>query len=303
MMAGWASYNKFALLGAMRAVAQMVSYEVPALISIAVIVMLTNSMSIVSIIEAQSGLFISQVDVAGIPDLGLGWFIFSPVGLLGFICFFIAALAEGERTPFDIPEADSEIVAGYMTEYSGMKFALFFLAQYLLNFLLCAITVITFFGGWQGPGISWLWSMAVSEANPAGNPIFNVLAGILGTFYFLAKTYFFFFVMIWIRGAFPRLRVDQLMGFGWKFVIPLTIVNIFSASLWIGWIRWELNPDLAFLSALGEPYSFARWGFAFVATLVMNVAAYTLMTRINRSPDETIDELVADQVFGAVTLR
>ncbi len=119
MMAGWASSNKFALLGAMRAVAQMVSYEIPAVLSLLAIVLITGSLSIVDLINYQGGLIISSRDLAGVPDFGLGWFIFTPVGFLAFIAFFIAALAEGERTPFDIPEANSEIVAGYMTEYSG----------------------------------------------------------------------------------------------------------------------------------------------------------------------------------------
>src|SRR5690606_6555693 len=129
MMAGWASNNKFALLGAMRAVAQMVSYEIPAVLSLLAIVMIVGSLSVGDIVGYQGGLLISNSDMllvnggnALVPDLGLGWFIFTPVGLLAAICFFIAALAEGERTPFDIPEADSEIAAGYMTEYSGMNF-------------------------------------------------------------------------------------------------------------------------------------------------------------------------------------
>lgn len=166
MMAGWASNNKFSLLGAMRAVAQMVSYEIPAVLSLIAIVMIVGSLSINEIIAYQTGLIISNRDLPGIPDLGLGWFVFTPVGFVAFIAFFIAALAEGERTPFDIPEADSEIVAGYMTEYSGMKFGLFYLAQYVLNFLLCAITAIIFFGGWQGPGLAGSTRKALRRTTP-----------------------------------------------------------------------------------------------------------------------------------------
>lgn len=277
MMAGWASNNKFALLGAMRAVAQMVSYEIPAVLSLLAIVMLTGTLSVVSLIEAQAGLFISQIDVPGVPDLGLGWFVFTPVGFLAFIVFFIAALAEGERTPFDIPEADSEIVAGYMTEYSGMKFGLFYLAQYVLNFLLCAIAAVIFFGGWQGPGVGWLYAQAISPANPDGNWIFNLLAGVLGVFYLLAKTYFFFFVMIWLRGAFPRLRVDQLMDFGWKFLIPLTLVNVLSAGIWVALTRWGPAEGISF-TANWAPI--LRWAVAFVVTLVLNLGAYLFLARI-----------------------
>lgn len=289
MMAGWASNNKFALLGAMRAVAQMVSYEIPAVLSLLAIVMLTGTLSVVSLIDAQAGLFISQIDVPGVPDLGLGWFVFTPVGLLAFIVFFIAALAEGERTPFDIPEADSEIVAGYMTEYSGMKFGLFYLAQYVLNFLLCAIAAVIFFGGWQGPGVGWLYAQAISPANPAGNWVFNVLAGVFGVFYLLAKTYFFFFVMIWLRGAFPRLRVDQLMDFGWKFLIPLTLVNVLSAGIWVALTRWGPAEGISF-TANWAPM--VRWAVAFVVTLVLNVVAYLFLSRIfaaSRAEQSRID--------------
>jgi NADH-quinone oxidoreductase subunit H len=279
LAAGWASNNKFALLGAMRAVAQMVSYEIPALLSLLVVVMLTGTLSIVGIIDAQGGLIISTNDVASVPDWGLGWFVFTPVGFLAFLCFFIAALAEGERTPFDIPEADSEIVAGYMTEYSGMKFGLLYLAQYILNFLLCAITAIIFFGGWQFPGVSWLYEQGVTAANPDGNPLFNVLAGVAGVFVFLAKTYGFFFVMVALRGALPRLRIDQLMDFGWKFLIPITMVNIVSAALWLGITQWGAAQGFGFVEGWS---GFARWGLAFVVTLVINVAAFWLLVRINQ---------------------
>jgi NADH:ubiquinone oxidoreductase subunit H len=296
MMAGWASNNKFALLGAMRAVAQMVSYEIPAVLSLLAIVMMVGSLSLVDIINAQSGLIASALDVAGLPDLGLGWLVFSPVGFLAFICFFIAALAEGERTPFDIPEADSEIVAGYMTEYSGMKFGLFYLAQYVLNFLLCAITALIFFGGWQGPGVGQLYAQALTAANPAGSPLFSVLAGALGVFYFMVKIYFFFFVMIWIRGALPRLRVDQLMDFGWKLLIPLTLVNVFSAAIWVAVNRWGAAEGLAALDGLSD---MARWGLAFVLTLALNVSAYIGLARLYGAAQAersrvSVDDLVAE---------
>ncbi|MEI6776183.1 MAG: NADH-quinone oxidoreductase subunit NuoH [Chloroflexales bacterium] len=296
MMAGWASSNKFALVGAMRAVAQMVSYEIPAVLSLLAIVLVTGSLSIVELINYQGGLFISTRDVASVPDWGLGWFIFSPVGFLAFIAFFIAALAEGERTPFDIPEADSEIVAGYMTEYSGMKFGLFYLAQYVLNFLLCAITSIIFFGGWQGPGVGWLYAQAITHANPQGGWVFNVLAGVLGVFYFLLKTYGFFFVMVWIRGAYARLRIDQLMDFGWKFLIPLTLVNIFSAAIWVGLTKWGAAEGLAFVEGWSP---LTRWAVAFAVTLILNLGAYLFLARIfaqsqderTRQDDEVLEQL------------
>jgi NADH-quinone oxidoreductase subunit H len=298
MMAGWASNNKFALLGAMRAVAQMVSYEIPAVLSLLAIVLITGSLSLVDLIAYQGGLIISSRDIAGVPDLGLGWFVFTPVGLLACICFFIAALAEGERTPFDIPEADSEIVAGYMTEYSGMKFGLFYLAQYVLNFLLCAITAIVFFGGWQGPGVAQLYAQAITPANPGGGWAFNLLAGALGVLYFMAKTYAFFFVMVWVRGAFPRLRVDQLMDFGWKFLIPLTLVNIFSAAIWVAVTRWGADEGLPFVEGWSAPL---RWAVAFALTLAINAGAYVALTWIfagsqaarGRADDEVLEAVGA----------
>jgi NADH-quinone oxidoreductase subunit H len=140
LMAGWGSNNKFALLGGMRAAAQMISYEIPQVMSLVAIVMLVGSMSVKAVVAHQTGFF------------GLGWHIFTPVGLLAFAIFWTASLAEGERTPFDIPEADSEIVAGYMTEYSGMKFAVFYLANYMTNLAICAVTAGVFLGGGAGPG-------------------------------------------------------------------------------------------------------------------------------------------------------
>ena len=300
MMAGWASNNKFALLGAMRAVAQMVSYEIPAVLSLLAIVMLTGTLSVVELIAYQGGLFIASADMPALPDLGLGWIVFTPVGLLAFLVFFVAALAEGERTPFDIPEADSEIVAGYMTEYSGMKFGLFYLAQYLLNFLLCAMAAVVFFGGWQGPGVGWLYTQAISPANPDGNWVFNVLAGVLGVFYLLAKTYGLFFVMIWVRGSFPRLRVDQLMDFGWKFLIPLTLVNVLSAALWVALTRWGPEQGITFTAGWAP---LLRWGVAFVATGVVNVGAYLALGRVYATAQAGRGRVDVDELELVTTTR
>ena len=182
-VAGWSSNNKYALLGSMRAVAQNISYEIPLLLSTMGIVMMTGTLKMSELVEAQKH----------------GWFIF--VQFPAFIIFFCSALAEANRAPFDIPEAESELVAGFHTEYSGMRFALFFLGEYTAIFTSSAIAATLFFGGWQGPflpGIVWL----------------------------LIKVYAIVFVVMWVRWTFPRLRSDQLMNFAWKVLIPFAILNI-----------------------------------------------------------------------------
>lgn len=253
LMAGWGSNNKFALLGGMRAAAQMISYEIPQVMSLVAIVMLVGSMSVKAVVANQTGFF------------GLDWHIFTPVGLLAFIIFWISSLAEGERTPFDIPEADSEIVAGYMTEYSGMKFAVFYLANYMTNLAICAVTAGVFLGGGAGPG--------------------SQIAGGFGTFlsviYFVIKVLALFFLMVWIRGVFPRLRVDQLMGFAWKFLLPLALVNIFSTSLWIAIMQWGARQGFGIADSLGAAESPARLAVAYVVTGLINLIAFIMVLRLN----------------------
>ena len=253
LMAGWGSNNKFALLGGMRAAAQMISYEIPQVMSLVAIVMLVGSMSVKAVVASQTGAF------------GFGWHIFTPVGLLAFAIFWTASLAEGERTPFDIPEADSEIVAGYMTEYSGMKFAVFYLANYMTNLAICAVTAGVFLGGGAGPG--------------------STIPGGLGTFlsviYFVIKVIALFFLMVWIRGVFPRLRVDQLMGFAWKFLLPLALVNIFSTSLWIAIMQWGAAEGVGIFDSLGVAGSVPRIALAYVVTGAINLIAFIVVLRIN----------------------
>ncbi len=230
-MAGWSSRNKYSLLGGMRSVAQMVSYEIPLVLSGVVVVMLVGSLETTRIVEAQ------QVDSwiasgnAGLQVLGqvLGWHVFTPWGFAGFIIFFIAALAETNRSPFDLPEAESEIIAGYLTEYSGFKFALFFLGEYVAAFSIICLAVILFLGGWNGPNITPWWS---------DDPQALLIPGFVWLF---LKMFFLMGIMIWIRGTLPRLRVDQLMGFAWKFLLPLALLNVFVAGFYhkvpwqIGW--------------------------------------------------------------------
>ena len=193
-MAGWGSNNKYSLLGGMRSVAQIVSYEVPVVLSLVGVLMLANSLSMVDIVHAQKGM----------------WFIIPQ--FLGFLIYITAATAEVNRAPFDIPEAESEIVAGFHTEYSGMKFAMFFVAEYTNLFIISAIATTLFLGGWLGPGF------------------------IPPVIWFLIKTYGVVFLLMWARWTFPRLRVDQMMEMSWKFLVPLALVNIGITGLLILWL-------------------------------------------------------------------
>ncbi len=211
-MAGWSSRNKYSLLGAMRAVAQMISYEVPLLMSSVAVVMMTGSLSLVKIVEAQNHY------TWGLPH----WYIFTPWGFAGFVMFAIAATAETNRSPFDLPEGESELVAGYFTEYSGFKFALFFLGEYLGMFSISGLGTTLFLGGWSAP--------------------FAFLGWVPSWIWFFGKLMLSICVFIWVRGTLPRLRQDQLMNFAWKFVLPMTLLNLFVAGLWRflgdGWQRW-----------------------------------------------------------------
>ena len=197
LMAGWGSNNKYALLAGFRVVAQLLSYEIPLVLSILTVVLLTGSMRFGNIVESQS------LHVGGF-NLGLGWLGIVMPGAL--IIFFISSLAEAELTPFDLLEAESELIAGFHIEYSGMKFAMFFLAQFLNAWILAAVAVTLFLGGWQGPGV--------------GLPVIGPL---LGLGYFLIKVFGVYVLQQWIRGTFPRLRIDQMMYFAWKVLVPLTI--------------------------------------------------------------------------------
>ncbi len=202
-MAGYGSNNKFALIGGMRAVAQVISYEIPQVLTIVPIVLMVGSLSLVKITQAQSGWG------------GMGWFVFAiPVGPIAFVVYYLSALAEVARTPFDLPEGESEIVAGHHTEYSGMKWGLFYLAEYFNFFLVCTIASILFLGGWQGPGFlpGWAW--------------------------FILKTYALILVGMWIRMTWPRFRVDQLMGFAWKVLVPIALINIILASIALPLFKW-----------------------------------------------------------------
>ncbi len=219
LMGGWASNNKYSLLGAMRAAAQIISYEIPTLLIIVTVIMITGTMNLYTMSEWQTGYFWNWLILGG-PEFGIAKILFIPLMLMAFLIIFLSTLAEVNRTPFDIPEAESEIVAGYHTEYSGMKFAMFFLAEYANMFAVSAIVSALFFGGYQSPfgylgdllGISWLI------------PIEQF-------FWFTAKGVFFVIVQMWLRWTLPRFRVDQLMSFCWKYLIPISFVILLLVGL------------------------------------------------------------------------
>ncbi|HTO05392.1 MAG TPA: NADH-quinone oxidoreductase subunit NuoH [Opitutus sp.] len=220
-MAGWASRNKYALLSAMRALAQLISYELPLLLSMVPVVMLAGTLSTTQIVAAQGGWAYGFLP---------HWHVLTPWGFAGFTIFMIAALAESNRSPFDLPEAESELIAGHLTEYSGFKFALFFMAEYFGMCALSAMAVTLFLGGWQAP-------FAFAEFIPSyvwfGLKLLTLLLG-----------------FIWIRATLPRLRMDQLMRFAWKFLVPLALVNLGNAAFWSLTASWS------------GPLQIARWAIA-----------------------------------------
>ncbi len=267
LMAGWSSFNKYSLLGGLRSAAQMVSYEIPLTLSVVGVIMLAGTMSLNGIVQAQSGSF-------------LDWFVVRQP--LAFLIFFIAAVAEANRTPFDLTEADSEIVAGFATEYSGMRFGFFFFAEYVNVFLLSGLAVVLFFGGWTAP-FPWPWPihllvapgqlglglLAIAIGAPivgslalalplwmlrsrwpfwqawiVGLVLFTALAlgalgiyllinleALLGIVWFFIKAYVFVFTFVWMRATLPRVRIDQLMGLAWKWLLPAALANLFLTAL------------------------------------------------------------------------
>ena len=209
VLAGWSSGSKYPLLGAVRASAQMISYEAAIGLALVPVILYAGSASITTIVDQQ---------MVGRAILGVDFPVWNVVLVPSFLIFFIAGVAETNRAPFDLVEAESEIVGGYHTEYSGFRFALFFLAEYINIFNISALTTVLFLGGWHGPGIGL--------GGPAG--------WILPIVYFLAKTIALLFVFVWIRASLPRMRYDQLMSFGWKRLIPLTLLWIALSTVGIG---------------------------------------------------------------------
>jgi len=265
LMAGWSSYNKYSLLGGLRSAAQVVSYEIPLTLSVVGLLLLAGTMSLNQIVLNQGGWFTN-------------WYVFQQP--LGALIFFIAATAEANRTPFDLTEADSEIVAGFATEYSGMRFGFFFFAEYVNVFVVSGLIVTLFFGGWNAPfawpeawaihlnidpgsmGLGLLFALLIIppililalaapfyvarstikwwQALIIGFILFNLLLilvvgaaayigldWVAGLLWFLGKSYVFVFTFVWMRGTLPRVRIDQLMGFAWKWLLPASLLNLF----------------------------------------------------------------------------
>jgi NADH-quinone oxidoreductase subunit H len=273
LMAGWSSFNKYSLLGGLRSAAQVISYEIPLTLSVVGLLLLAGTMSLNQIALNQAGWFTD-------------WYVFQQP--LGALIFFIAATAEANRTPFDLTEADSEIVAGFATEYSGMRFGFFFFAEYVNVFVISALMVTLFFGGWNAP-FAWPWAVHLSldpgslgiglliliaivpvigtlllsapfflarssmpawQALVIGFILFNLLAGaaifgiayvgldwVAGLLWFLGKTYAFVFTFVWMRGTLPRVRIDQLMGFAWKWLLPASLLNLFVTAAAIAIVK------------------------------------------------------------------
>jgi NADH-quinone oxidoreductase subunit H len=267
LMAGWSSFNKYSLLGGLRSAAQIVSYEIPLTLSVVGVILLAGTMSLNQIVLGQAG---SLFD----------WYLWRQP--LAFVVFFIAVTAEANRTPFDLTEADSEIVAGFATEYSGMRFGFFFFAEYVNVFIASGLTVALFLGGWNAP-FNWPWPVTVGldpgglgiglllllaigpplaivvlglpfyllnsrirfwQALVIGFVLFNLVAvgavlglaflsfdWVVGLLWFMGKTYAFVFTFVWMRGTLPRVRIDQLMGFAWKWLLPAALLNLFVTAL------------------------------------------------------------------------
>ena len=209
LLAGYASNNKYSLIGSIRSVAQAISYELPLVFVLISLVVLSSSMNLRQIVLSQSSIY---------PVFG--WFIFPC--FLGFLIFFICGIAELNRCPFDLPEAESELVSGYNTEYSGMKFAFFFLAEYAMMFIMCAFIATLFLGGFLSP-----FGFYLSEKIFGTSHFAQILVYFEQVFWIFLKTFFLIFCMMWVRATLPRLKSNQLMGFAWKVLLPLSILNLF----------------------------------------------------------------------------
>lgn len=236
LMAGWASNNKYSIFGSMRSAAQIISYEIPLGLSVLCVVMITQTLDLQAMSSSQGILATSDHYLFGIKSWGiqlnevggfLSWnLIQSPPLILAFIIFFISGLAEANRTPFDLPEGESEIIGGYHTEYSGFRWGLFMLSEYGMMLLISFLGVILFFGGWNSP-LPNIGSIELATWTTGT---------IWGMFWLISKAMLWVFLQIWVRWTYPRLRVDQLMSLSWKYLTPLAILLLFVCGIWRLWM-------------------------------------------------------------------
>ena len=248
LMAGWASNNKWSLMGGIRAAAQIVSYEIPAGLSVMPIVLITGTLSIQGVIARQGW---APTD----------WFLFNnPFTFVAFFTFFTAALAEGNRTPFDLPEADTELVAGYVTEYTGVRYLMFFFAEWGNLYVIGALVTTLFLGGWQIPPLT---------SNP-------VLTAILQFLTFFVKSYFWALVAMWIRATLPRVRVDQLMAICWKYLVPIAFVNLLGAAAWVALVP---------AGSRVVQYAMTALGAALILLFMQRVAFHLRRARVRERGD------------------
>lgn len=257
IMAGWGSNNKYALLGAFRTVAQLISYEIPLIFALLIPVLLAGTMSMQGIVQFQAD---TQY-----------WFVFlAPTAAL---LFLLSSLAEIGRTPFDLMEAESELVAGYMIEYSAMPFAMFYLAEFLHAFLIGVIGAVLFLGGWHGPFVDEL--------------------PVLGIFYLSVKSFLVYFTAMWARSTLPRFRIDQLMAFNWKFLVPLSIANLLLTSF-----LWEILPAPVDSTLISE---LPRAAVMFISSLALGIFALEMMRRYSLRERERIERLVDEDRYPVPT--
>lgn len=237
-MAGWSSRNKYSILAAMRALAQLISYELPLILSVVPAILIVGTLSTSQLVEAQGGWFLGFL-----PQ----WHVFTPWGFAGFIIFLISALAESNRSPFDLPEAESELIAGHLTEYSGFKYALFFMAEYFGLFALSGLGITVFLGGWQAP-----------------LPFLEIIPSYL---WFMGKLVLMVIFFIWIRGTLLRLRIDQLTRLAWQFLVPLALINVANAAFWALTTTWS------------GPLQAARWA---ISAAIIIVPFLVISRRLNK---------------------
>jgi NADH-quinone oxidoreductase subunit H len=238
IMSGWSSNSKWSLFGAIRSAAQIISYEIPAGMALMVPVMLAGTMSTQGIIRAQGG-------------WPWQWYLFNnPASFAAFFIYFISALAEGNRTPFDLPEAESELVSGYNTEYSGMRFSYFFLVEWGNMWIMSALAVTMFCGGWQIPGLTPERFDALTGGAAVGLEIASLLL-------FALKSLFFVFVVMWLRWTLPRIRVDQMMNMCWKYLVPISFAGVLFVAVWMllvhaaPWLDVAMRVALTAMGGLG----------------------------------------------------